>query len=370
VTIAGLIVAGGAGERMRRSGGAVPKPLVPIRGVSLLERNVLALLRAGITDIHVAVSAADGGIGEFARSRCFKVAGALGAKLTVIAEGRPLGSMGAAAYLRDRTDVVVVNADNLTSLDLKAVLATHQSSGAALTLAVHDQAFPIPFGEIAVEGEQVIAYREKPSFVVRVCSAISVLGREALGNLDPDETVGLPAFANRLLENGAPVRAYHHNAPWIDVNDLTAVELAEALVDRHRDEFELWPNRPAEETVALLLCSSRGVALIPTDDEAWCLPSARLTGGDSLSAARLVAARYAVPSACPEPLTIFDEIETSRKQMTRIHAFFLQVADASLSDSMRWFCQQEIHMLDNVSPIVRRALAASARQSTGRQPLR
>lgn len=369
MTIAGLIVAGGAGERMRRSGGAVPKPLVPVRGVSLLERNVLALLRAGITDIHVAVPA-DGAIGEFARSRCVKVAGALGATLTVIAEGRPLGSMGAAAYLRDRTEVVVVNADNLTSLDLKAVVATHQSSGAALTLAVHDQAFPIPFGEIAVEGEQVIAYREKPSFVVRVCSAISVLGREALGNLDPGETVGLPAFANRLLDNGAPVRAYHHNAPWIDVNDLAAVERAEVLVDRHRDEFELWPDCPDEEAVALLLSSSRGVALIPTDDEAWCLPSARLTGGDSLTAARLVTARYAVPSACPKPLTIFDEIETSQKQMTRVHVFFAQVADASLADSMRWFCEQDMNRLESVSPIVRRALAARARQSAGGQPLR
>ena len=50
------MVAGGAGERMRRSGSGVPKPLVPVRGVPLLEHNVSALLAAGVTDVHVAVS--------------------------------------------------------------------------------------------------------------------------------------------------------------------------------------------------------------------------------------------------------------------------------------------------------------------------
>jgi NDP-sugar pyrophosphorylase family protein len=347
---------------MRQSGGVVPKPLVPIRAVSLLERNILALLRAGITDLHVAVSAAADGVGEFARSRCSKVAEALGAKLAVITECRPLGSIGAAAFLQDRTEVVVVNADNLTSLDLKAVVAAHQTSGAALTLAVHDQAFPIPFGEVAVEGQRVVAYREKPSFVVRVCSAISVLGAEALGNLKPGETIGLPAFVNRLLSSGASVRAFHHDAPWIDVNDLAAVERAEALVDSHAREFELWANRPDDETVAVLLSSSRGLALAQADDGAWCLPHARLTGGDRLTAAHLVSARYTVQSVCPEPLAVFDEIDTTNKWVTRTHVFAVQVADGCLSGPMRWFCKQEINTLDGVSPVVRRAVAARPKQ--------
>jgi NDP-mannose synthase len=362
VAIVGLIVAGGSGERMRRSGCIAPKPLVPIRGVTLLERNILALLRADITDIYVAVSAADGRVGEFVRSRCFKVTEALGAKLSVITECRPLGSIGAAAYLRDRTEVVVVNADNLTSLDLKAVVAAHHGSGAALTLAVHDHAFPIPFGEVAVDGDQVIAYREKPSFVIRVCSAISVLRSEALRKLNSGETLGLPAFANRLLENGTPVRAYHHDAPWIDVNDLAAVERAEALVERHLDEFELWPNGPDQETVALLLCDNRCVALTRVDEEAWCLPHARLSDGAIPTAARLIAAHCTVQSVCPEPLTIFDEIDTSTGRITRIHVFSVEVEGGNLSNRMKWFCTQQINMRDSLSPIVRRALAARQRR--------
>lgn len=369
MTIAALIVAGGSGERMRRSGALPPKPLVPIRGVTLLERNVVALLRIGMTDLHVAV-AADSQVAEFARSRCATIAEALGATLTLIEERQPLGSIGAAAYLRDRTDVVVVNADNLSSLDLNAMVAAHRKSGAAMTIAVHDQAFPIPFGEIALEGDQVIAYREKPSFTVRVCSAYSVLGSKALGQLNPGEPMGLPAFANRLLERGAPVRAYHHDAAWIDVNDLAAVERADALVSCHAEAFELWPGRPDEEFVALLLSGSHGVALRPTGDKAWCLPHTRLRDTDTLTAAKRVAARCSARSKCPEPLATFDEIDVSSRRRNRIHVFAAPSADASadatadanLADPMRWFRRQDIDALASVSPIVRRALAAGQRR--------
>jgi NDP-sugar pyrophosphorylase family protein len=234
---AGLIVAGGAGERMRCSGSALPKPLVPVAGIPLLEWNLLALLRAGLRDVHVAVSAANGPVRDFARSRCAELAARSGAVVSVIEETQPLGSIGAAAVLAGRGDVIVANADNLTGLDLRAVLAAHRASGAALTLAVHDEPFPIPYGEVTTENGRVVAYREKPTLTVRVCSAVSVLSARAAGAIGPGEAMGLPALANRLLQAGATVQAFHHAAPWIDVNDLAARERAEALVSRFADRF-------------------------------------------------------------------------------------------------------------------------------------
>ena len=54
---------------MRAGGAVVAKPLVPIRGVPLLEWNLAALLRAGFRDLVVAVPAHTPEIGEFARAR-------------------------------------------------------------------------------------------------------------------------------------------------------------------------------------------------------------------------------------------------------------------------------------------------------------
>jgi NDP-sugar pyrophosphorylase family protein len=239
---AGLIVAGGAGERMARSGGTLPKPLIPIQGVTLLERNLCALLRAGILDLHVAVAANSESLLRVARSRCRKIAGILGANLGVIVEDIPLGSIGSAAFLQDRDAVIVVNADNLTSLDLRAVLAAHEERDAALTLAIHDFSITIPFGLVALEGDHVVAYREKPTLSMPICSAVSVLGKSALTSIQRGENIGLPALANRLLSGGANVRGFYHTALWVDVNDMAAVKRAEALVATHPDEFLLLPS--------------------------------------------------------------------------------------------------------------------------------
>jgi NDP-sugar pyrophosphorylase family protein len=45
-------------------------------------------------------------------------------------------------------------------------------------------------------------------------------------------------LANRLLAAGELVAAYPHQAPWIDVNDLAAVQRAEQLLSEHAEAFE------------------------------------------------------------------------------------------------------------------------------------
>ncbi len=238
ISVSGLIMAGGAGERMKRSGGEFPKPLMRIKGVSLLERNVFALVKAGIKEIHVAASKSASDVISFTQSRCVQVAELFDAKLTIIEEQKPLGSIGAAAFLKDRNTVLVVNADNLTAIDLNAILESHWAADCALTLAVHEQPFPIPFGKVMIDGNRIVSYQEKPTLSVPVASAISVLGKAALNSLNPGENIGLPEFANRLLTSKLEINAYVHNAPWVDVNDVPTIKLAEELFSEHVDQFE------------------------------------------------------------------------------------------------------------------------------------
>jgi NDP-sugar pyrophosphorylase family protein len=227
----GLIVAGGAGERMRRSGGTVAKPLVQVAGATLLEHNVRSLLGAGIERITIAVSPLGPGVAEHAQRVIEPLVARHGASLEVIHEDPPLGSLGAAALLPRDHEVLVLNADNVTQLDLQLLLAAHRDSGAAMTLAVHDEPFAMPFGEITVEDGRVVAYREKPTYHITICSAVTVLGPAALERMTPGDHVMLPAFARRLLEEGVPIHAHHHDAAWADVNDLTVLDRAQAVLD-------------------------------------------------------------------------------------------------------------------------------------------
>jgi NDP-mannose synthase len=226
-----LIMAGGQGERMRAAGASTPKPLVPIRRVPLLERNLLTLLRWGFHDIVVAAPAHTPAIADFVRGRCKAVAAAQGAHLRLFEETTALGNIGAAAEVeRCDGELLVVYADNLTSLDLTALVRHHRHADAALTSAVHLEPFRIPFGEVEVRDGLIVAYHEKPERRVLIASGLFVLGPTAIAHIPRGRSTGVSWLANRLLAAGERVAAFAHDAPWIDVNDVAAIGRAEQLV--------------------------------------------------------------------------------------------------------------------------------------------
>lgn len=229
-------MAGGRGERMRASGVDLPKPLVPVRGVPLVAHNLHALLRDGLRDVVVAVPASEPDVGAYARGPLAALARDAGATLEVLVEDVPLGNIGAAGRLHGRAEaLLVVYADNLTSLDLGAVLRRHADSGAALTLATHEEPFRLPYGRLEVVDGRVVDYAEKPVLRVPVCSAVSVLGPAATAALPADRPTGLVDLTRALLARGEPVAAHVHDAAWVDVNDAAALARAEALLEGSPD---------------------------------------------------------------------------------------------------------------------------------------
>jgi NDP-mannose synthase len=239
VATVALLMAGGSGARMRASGVDIPKPLVPVGGVPLIEHNLRQLLRHGLEEIVVAVPSHGGPVARYAEGRLTVLASESGAGLRVLAEPVPLGNIGCAGMLHGEGDVLTVYADNLTSLDLRDVVKHHAQSGAVLTLAAHDERFTLPYGRLEIEAERVVGYLEKPSIAVTVSSAVAVLGQAARDLLPADRPTGLVDLTVELLRRDLPVAAYRHAAPWIDVNDADDVRRAEEFLDQHAAEMSL-----------------------------------------------------------------------------------------------------------------------------------
>lgn len=241
-----LVMAGGQGERIRRSIGPIPKPLLPVLGIPLLERNLMMLVRQGLRDVVVSVPGGIPEIKQFTLTRGRDLIEAAGGTLDIIEEGEPRGNIGCAAELRGRAEtVLVILADNLTTLDLRAFLVAHQRSGATVTLATHLESFRSSYGELDVHHGRVTAYREKPSRSVLICSGICALGARAVEAIPLDEPAGMSGLVQALIERGEFVAEYRHDAPWVDVNDAEALKRAEALVAQHSAQFECEASCPA-----------------------------------------------------------------------------------------------------------------------------
>ena len=228
---AALIMAGGRSERMRASGAPEHKGLRTVLGLPLVECNLRALLHFGFRRLFVAVNESERELLGWIDGPGRKVARQRAATLDVLVESQPRGTIGAVAGLPgDAGEVVIVNVDNLTSLDLRELAQRHRGAGAAATIATHSQPFAIPFGMLEIEDDRVVAYREKPSLPVPISSGTYVLSRRAIGCISRETRFDLPALIARLLDAGEIVHAHPHADGWIDVNDEAALARAQALV--------------------------------------------------------------------------------------------------------------------------------------------
>jgi mannose-1-phosphate guanylyltransferase/phosphomannomutase len=238
-----LIMAGGRGERMRASGNTVPKPLVPVCGVPLLERNLVTLLEAGFRHIYVSVSQQLPEVGRFVETWGVALAGAANASVRCLTESEPLGNIGAAAELGGVSQpILVVFADNLIALDLAALLVHHTRSKAALTVATHVEPFRIPYGEVVIVDGRITAYLEKPERRIPVSSGTYVLGPEAVAILPRGQRADIAWLVEGLLARGSLVVSFPHKNSWIDVNDAASLQRAEELVAAQPDIFAQRPR--------------------------------------------------------------------------------------------------------------------------------
>ena len=246
MTRTAVIMAGGRGERMARSGVDAPKPLVPIAGVTLLERNLRLLLRHGFDRILVSVAAGDIEVRDAVATRLRPIGDQAGIAVDELVEEGPLGNIGAVRLLVGAVDpVLVVYADNLTGIDLRQIYDDHVAGDADLTLAAHLEPFVMPFGELAADPDDpglLARYSEKPTYRPLVSSAVIVLGPRAVERAGVGGPIGISQLAQALVDDGRVVRLWLHDAPWVDVNDRAAIDRAERLVAAHPDVFAV-PDR-------------------------------------------------------------------------------------------------------------------------------
>jgi NDP-sugar pyrophosphorylase family protein len=231
VSALALLVAGGRGERLAATHPQRPKALIEVGGVALLDRNLERVAAAGLRDVWIAL----GHRAEEIAKHVFSRAGTP----ELIVERTPLGTIGALAYVpQPERDVLVVNADLFSAIDLAALLAVHAQRQADLTIATHHEEHRLKLGEVAVDDAgRVTAYLEKPTKRWRISSGTYVVGARARALLVAGEACGFPTLVERALAQELAVVHHDHGAPWLDVNDAADLAAAERLLAVEAERF-------------------------------------------------------------------------------------------------------------------------------------
>ncbi|MBK3732873.1 D,D-heptose 1,7-bisphosphate phosphatase [Azospirillum brasilense] len=210
-----VILAGGKGTRLRERLGGLPKPLIDIVGMPLLERQILLAKQHGIDDILILVNHAAEHIVDFCARR-----DNWGLNIACIDDGEPRGTAGATLAILDRLadEFLVIYGDTMLEVDLDRFVAFHRARpDAAATLFVHPNDHPHDSDLVEAEEDgRIAAFHPYPHDPDRhypnlVNAALYCVRRAAL---EPWRgTPGMLDFGKDLfpamLERGLTLQAYN-----------------------------------------------------------------------------------------------------------------------------------------------------------------
>jgi NDP-sugar pyrophosphorylase family protein len=226
-----VVLAGGKGTRLRPYTTVLPKPLMPVGDMPVLEILLRRLAAAGFSRINLAV----GHLAELIEAY-FGDGKRLGVEVVYWREDEPLGTAGPLAEMELTSDrVLVMNGDLLTTLEFGPFVEAHLSSGAATTLAVRRREIPIEFGVVRVDGETVVAFDEKPVITYDVSMGVYVFEQRVVSLVPHGVKYDFPDLLGAVLEHGWPVHAHRSTDVWVDLGRIEDYELALDRVDDLRD---------------------------------------------------------------------------------------------------------------------------------------
>lgn len=142
-----VISAGGKGTRISSIASDIPKPMIPIDGVPVLEREIMSLREQGFDDIIITVSHLGNIIMNYFGdgSKVSPVTGEpFGVKIEYFYEETPLGTAGALFKLKDKLteDFLLLNADAVFDVDFNRFVKFHKEHGGLVTLFTHPNSHP------------------------------------------------------------------------------------------------------------------------------------------------------------------------------------------------------------------------------------
>ena len=146
-----LILAGGRGKRLRPITDSIPKPLIPINNIPLIEWSIKYLKKFGINEIIICSGYRSKQIEKYLKEKKY-----LNCKIQFSVERSPLGTAGsikkAMKMISDRS-FVVINGDIITNINLKKIL------NKVNTIAANE--LRTKYGTMKITNNKIVKFNEK-----------------------------------------------------------------------------------------------------------------------------------------------------------------------------------------------------------------
>ena len=216
-----IILAGGRGKRLRPITDYVPKPLIPIKNIPIIEWQIKYLKKFGISEIIVCSGYKTKMIENYLNNK------KLGIKITFSVEDKPLGTGGAikkaGKKIKDES-FLVINGDTITNIDLKKLIKKNNAI-AAIQLRTK-------FGILQTDKDKIMKFDEKKEIEnLWMNAGIYHLKKDVLKELpnigDIEKTL-FPDYAKK----GKITAVKFRNSKWYSIDSFKDMEKCSLVIEK------------------------------------------------------------------------------------------------------------------------------------------
>ena len=217
-----VIMAGGKGTRLDPYTRVLPKPLIPVGDLPIIEHIMRRFQQYGCGDFHIVVNY---------KKQLLKAYFGENEKRYRISwydEAQPLGTGGGLCLLKGKigSTFFFTNCDILLRSNYADMLRFHRENGNAVTMIGAYKNLTLPYGVVEIGSGGVIEQiREKPELSFLTNTGMYIVEPVVLEDIQDNESISFPDIIERQRQKGRKTAVYPvKEEEWLDMGQLTELE--------------------------------------------------------------------------------------------------------------------------------------------------
>jgi len=209
-----VIMAGGRGERLKPLTDTIPKPLLKVGNLPLIEHNINRLKSFGVEDIWISVKYLGQSIKEYLGDGTSKAI-----NIKYVEEDKALGTIGAVSLVENliHDHILVMNSDLLTNINYEDFFLFYNEQSADIAVACIPYKVNVPYAVMETQGNMVVNLREKPTYTHYSNAGIYIIKKSILDLIPHGDFFNATDLMEKVIHSGGKVAAYPLIGYWLDI---------------------------------------------------------------------------------------------------------------------------------------------------------
>ena len=225
-----IIMAGGLGTRLYPYTKILPKPLIPIGEIPIVEHIINRFYQQGSDEFHLVVNHKKNMIKAYFNEidRNYQV--------HYVDEKEPLGTGGGLSLLKGKihSTFVLSNCDILIEEDYEKIYNYHKQENNLITMVCSLKNIKIPYGVIEIsETGEIESMKEKPELSFFTNTGMYIVEPKIIEELEDNKSIGFPDIIEQYKAKGEKIGIYPISEnSWMDMGQIDEMEEMRRRLER------------------------------------------------------------------------------------------------------------------------------------------